>query len=125
MSLLSFSQNVTKDSTKIQFTKFIVRLIIKDLITGDGAKEEVGLLTHKVSLLENKSTLQNNTIEDLNSQIINYLTAFRFKEQQLNLSQTLSKKLETDLKKEKRKSNIYKLGGGSILLVLGVIILSN
>lgn len=125
MSLSSFSQNVTKDSTKIQFTKPLVRLIIKDLIIGDGAKEEVGLLNHKVSLLENKSALQDNIIEDLNSQITNYITAFRFKEEQLNLSQTLSKKLQTDLKIEKTKSNIYKLGGGTLLLVLGVLILSN
>ena len=38
MSLNSFSQNVT-DSTSIQLKKPIAKLVIKDLITGDGAKE--------------------------------------------------------------------------------------
>ena len=53
MSLQGFSQNVI-DSTSIQLKKPIVRLVIKDLITGDGAKSELPLLRQKVKLLETK-----------------------------------------------------------------------
>jgi len=45
MSLSVFSQNVTKDSTAIQLRKPIARLVIKDLIKGDGAHQEVALFT--------------------------------------------------------------------------------
>ena len=69
MSLNSFSQNVI-DSTSIQLKKPIVRLVIKDLITGDSFKKELSLITTKYSLLENKVVLKDSVINNLNFQII-------------------------------------------------------
>ena len=40
MSLKGFSQNVT-DGTSIQLKKPIAKLVIKDLITGDGIKRRI------------------------------------------------------------------------------------
>ena len=53
MSLQGLSQSVI-DTTKIQLKKPIVRLVIKDLIIGDGAKTEIKLLSNKLNLLENR-----------------------------------------------------------------------
>ena len=55
-SLLGFSQSVT-DSTSIQLKKPIVKLVIKDLILGDGLKKELSLVSTKVFLWENKIVL--------------------------------------------------------------------
>ena len=53
MSLQGFSQNVT-DSTSIQLKKPIVRLVIKDLIKGDGNKNEL-IMSIKNRLIRKKS----------------------------------------------------------------------
>ena len=62
MSLKGFSQNVT-DSTSIQLKKPIAKLVIKDLITGDGLKEELTLSISKIKLLEQKVVLKDSVIK--------------------------------------------------------------
>ena len=46
LSFTSFSQNVT-DSTSIQLEVPVAKLVIKDLISGDGAKEELKINSEK------------------------------------------------------------------------------
>jgi len=116
--LNSFSQNVT-DSTSIQLKKPIVKLVIKDLITGDGAKEELNLVTEKIKIYEQKVVLKDSIINNLNIKINNFNSIISTKSDQLSLSQKLSKKLQTDLKKQKLKTKI--MGGAGIIAVAGVI----
>ena len=71
MSLKSFSQNDTVPSS-IQLKKPIAKLVIKDLISGDGAKEELALNIDKLQILEQKITLKDSIIVNLNSQIGNF-----------------------------------------------------
>ena len=118
MSLKGFSQNVT-DSTSIQLKKPIVKLVIKDLISGDGAKEELVLTVDKIKLLEQKIVLKDSVINNLNSQIGNFNSILLTKSDQLSLSQELSKKLQTDLKKQKLKTKI--MGGVGIVAVAATI----
>ena len=66
MSLKGFSQNDTLQSS-IQLKKPIAKLVIKDLITGDGAKEELALNIDKLQILEQKITLKDSIIVNLNS----------------------------------------------------------
>jgi len=120
MSLKSFSQSVT-DSTSIQLKKPIARLVIKDLITGDGAKNELALTLDKIQLLEQKIVLKDSVILSLNSQVGNFESIMSTKSDQLALSQELSKKLQTDLKKQKLKTKL--MGGAGILVAVGVAIL--
>jgi len=119
-SLKNFSQNVT-DSTSIQLKKPIAKLVIKDLITGDGAKKELALTLDKISLLEHKIVLKDSIIFNLNSQVGNFESIMSTKSDQLALSQELSKKLQTDLKKQKLKTKL--MGGAGILVAVGVAIL--
>ena len=53
MSFTSFSQTDT-DTLSIQLEKPVVKLVIKDLLTGDEAKEELVLSSKKFKLLEQK-----------------------------------------------------------------------
>jgi len=116
--LNGFSQNVT-DSTSIQLKKPIAKLVIKDLITGDGAKEELNLVTEKIKLFEQKIVLKDSIIFNLNNKIDNFNSILLTKTDQLALSQELSKKLQVDLKKQKLKN---KLTAGAGIVAVGITI---
>ena len=105
MNLKGFSQTDT-DSTSIQLQKPIARLVIKDLISGDGAKEELNLTLDKISLLEQKIVLKDSVIFSLNTKIDNVRSIVMTKDDQLNLSQELTARLEKDLKKQKLKNKL-------------------
>ena len=120
MSLKGFSQNDTVQSS-IQLKKPIAKLVIKDLITGDGAKEELALNIDKLQILEQKITLKDSIIVNLNSQIGNFNSILNTKSDQLALSRELSQKLQNDLKKQKLTTKL--VGGAGIVAVLGVVIL--
>lgn len=120
MSLKGFSQNDTLQSS-IQLKKPIAKLVIKDLITGDGAKEELALNIDKLQILEQKITLKDSIIVNLNSKIGNFNSILNTKSDQLALSRELSQKLQNDLKKQKLTTKL--VGGAGIVAVLGVVIL--
>jgi len=121
MSLTAFSQ---KDTTKVVLKSETARLVIKDLITGDAAKEELVITRSKVHLLENKISLQDQIITDLTFQKKNYLFIIENKDKQLGYSQDLSKMLQSDLKKQKLKGKLFGIGGGAAVLVLGFLVIS-
>ena len=120
MSSKGFSQNVT-DSTSIQLKNPVAKLVIKDLITGDGAKNELALTLDKVLLFEEKISLKDSIILNLNNKIKNYNSIISTKSDQLLLSQKLSKKLQKDLKKQKLKTKL--MGGAGLVAVAGVVFL--
>jgi hypothetical protein len=120
MSLSSFSQTAT-DTSSIQLRKPIAKLVIKDLIIGDGSKEQISILNTKIGLLENKIVLKDSIIFNLNTKVTNYESILNVKGDQLALSQELSKKLEKDLAKAKLKSKL--VGGAGLLLAAGAAIL--
>ena len=121
MSYTSFSQNVI-DSTSIQLKKPIVRLVIKDLIIGDGFKKELGLITTKYSLLENKIVLKDSVISNLNFQINNFDSILNTKGSQLEYTKQLNNKLKLEIKKQKLKNKILSSAGliaiGGVILIL-------
>ena len=119
-SLKSSSQTVI-DSTTIQLKRPIVKLVIKDLIKGDGAKEELSLSISKINLLEQKVILKDSVIKNLNFQIGNFESIMLTKSDQLSLSQELSKRLQNDLKKQKLKTKL--MGGAGIAAIIGTIFL--
>tara|TARA_B100000674_G_scaffold441186_1_gene404650 strand:- start:1960 stop:2253 length:294 start_codon:yes stop_codon:yes gene_type:complete len=95
--------------------------VVKDLITGDEAKEELVLSVKKFQLLEQKIVLKDSVITNLNDQIVNFNSMISTKQDQLNLSQELSKKLQKDLKKQKLKTKLA--GGAGVLAVVAVAVL--
>ena len=119
-SLKGFSQSAT-DSTSIQLKKPIARLVIKDLITGDGAKQELVLTIDKVKILEQKIVLKDSIILNLNTKIDNFNSILLTKTDQLALSQELSKKLQTDLKKQKFKNKLT--AGAGVVAVIAAVLL--
>jgi len=121
MSLQGFSQNVT-DSTSIQLKKPIVRLVIKDLIKGDGNKNELLIVNKKIGLLEKKVVIKDSVINKLNERVINFESMLNTKSNQIALSQELSLKLQTDLKKQKVKTKL--MSGAGLLVAVGILVLT-
>lgn len=120
MSWNATSQNVT-DSTTIQLTKPIAKLVVKDLITGDGLKLEVKTLNELLVETNKKLETQSQLVTNLESQVLNYQNIIDQKDQQLGTSSELSKQLENQLKKEARAKKLYKVGttvGAAAVLLL-------
>jgi hypothetical protein len=122
MSLKGFSQSAT-DSTSIQLKKPTARLVIKDLIKGDGAKQELVLYKEKTTLLEQKIVLKDSIISTLNSKVNNFELMVDTQKQQLVLSQELSDRLQSDLKKQKIKTKLT--GGIGILAAIATFLILN
>jgi hypothetical protein len=99
--------------------KPIAKLVIKDLITGDGAKEELVLTTDKINLLKQKIVLKDSVINNLELQVNNFNSILATKSDQLAISQELSKKLQTDLKKQRLKTKL--MGGAGIIAVAATV----
>jgi len=122
MSFTSFSQSVT-DSTTIQLKKPIVKLVIKDLIKGDAAKKEVVVFNDIIKQQEIQLTTKDTIISTLDLKVINLESIISDKSKQTILAQDLNAELEKALKRQKRRTFVYKVGTG-VGAVLALILLA-
>ena len=106
----SFSQTVTKQDTIVPLKIPIAKLVIKDLIRGDGAIQQVDGLNkiinmkdHQISLYKQKDTIKDEKIENLNLIIIK-------KDGQYVLEKEKSENLLKELKSQRRKTFLYRVG---------------
>jgi len=122
MSWNSFSQSVT-DSTQIQLTKPVARLVIKDLIQFDGLSKEME--TMQIILVEtnNKLNAQGELVANLKTQVANYQAIIDQKDQQFATQAELSKRLQRDLKKQQLKTKL--MGGAGLVAAVGAFVLLN
>ena len=118
----SFSQSVT-DSTQIQLTKPIARLVIKDLIQFDGLSEEMQTMQIILTETNNKLLTQGTLVANLKTQVETYQNIIDSKDQQFNTQAELNKKLQTDLKKQKLRTKL--MGGAGLALAIGAAVLIN
>ena len=65
------SQNVI-DSTRIRLTKPVAKLVVKDLIIGDGLKLEVQTLNELLAETNSKLDVTKNLVTNLETQVNNY-----------------------------------------------------
>ena len=122
MSLKSFSQTATNSST-IQLTKPVAKLVVKDLIKLDGLETE--LLTTKVLLkvTNKKLSTQTELNSNLETQILNFQKIIDNKNQQSIEQEELARLLQRDLKKQKLRTKLT--GGAGIVLAIGAALLIN
>ena len=118
----SFSQSVT-DSTQIQLTKPIARLVIKDLIQFDGLSEEMQTMQTILTETNNKLLTQGTLVANLKTQVETYQNIIDSKDQQFDTQAELNKKLQTDLKKQKLRTKL--MGGAGLALAIGAAVLIN
>lgn len=109
MSLNAFSQNAI-DSTKIQLTKPIAKLVIKDLIQFDGLSIEMQTMQSILTETNNKLLTQSDLVTNLEMQNNNLQGVINSLQSKYDVQATLSQDLELALKRQKRQSTIYKIG---------------
>ncbi len=119
--ILNLNVGYSQDTT-IELEYKIARLIIEDLTTGDQAKEELLFTQEQFSLLNQKISLKDSIILKQSLKINNYEDIMGTRSQQLKLSKDLSTQLQLDLKKQKAKTKLFKLGGTTV--VIGAIVLA-
>ena len=113
MSFKSFSQTDTDSlSTKIQLTKPIAKLVIKDLIQFDGLSVEMQTMQNILTETNNKLLTQNELVVNLELQNNNLQSVISGLNKKYDVQSNLSKDLEIALKRQKRQSTIYKIGAG-------------
>lgn len=91
----SFSQI---DTTKIQIKVPVAKLIIKDIIRGDGCVEELKLTQEKVIKLETREAQKDTIIKLLEDKDNNNQLIISIQKDQLELSKELSSNLQKEIK---------------------------
>lgn len=117
LSLTVFSQIDTNTNTKT-FPLPVVRLIMKDLLSGDSAKIQLKLTELQLKETEKKVVIKDSVISSMTLKEINYLTIINSEKEKFQIIETYSKKLEKDLKKEKVKNKFKSILGTAVIAVL-------
>lgn len=112
VTLKSFSQNVTKTNidTLVPLKVPIAKLVIKDLLSGDGAKYEVSDLNKLVLMKDQQIGLFKDKDSLKSKQISNLELIIGKQSEQLDLEREKSKSLLKELRGQRRKTFLYKVG---------------
>ena len=128
LSLSSYSQTDTTkvivlDTTKVILPTKVARLAFQDLLRYDGAKLEIvelknviGLKDQQINLFKQKDTLKDQKISNLEV-IINK------KDEQFGLERQKSESLLKELKGQRRKTFLYKVGSFAGIIMTSLYLL--
>ena len=122
MSWNSFSQNVT-DSTQIQLTKPVAKLVIKDLIQFDGLSQEMQTMQTILTETNDKLLTQGTLVANLKTQVENYQSIIEKKDSQMVKASELSKELQKELKKQARAKKLYQIGSTVGVIATALLII--
>jgi hypothetical protein len=121
MSLNASSQTVT-DSLKIQLTKPIARLVIKDLVKFDGLAAEIKSLRLVLVETNSKVSTQSILLTNVNGQNRNLESIVKNMDNKFSAQTRLTEDLQKALKRSKRQSKLYKIaatvGAAATLLLV-------
>ena len=123
LMILNLSVGLAQDTQQIQLAPKVARLVVTDLLEGDQAKLEVKLLDQEVTLLKDKIKVLDSIAGKKDAIILNYEEILGKKDNQLNLSSELSKKLQADLKKQKAKAKLFQMGSGVLAIAAIALVL--
>lgn len=108
LSLIAFSQKDTIIPTKC-FPISVVKLIIKDLISGDQAKEELKLTTKELEETQLKVSLKDSIINKMGEKEINYNKIINEQKNQYTILQNHVIEVEKSYKNMKRRNVFTKI----------------
>ena len=123
LNLTAFSQIDTTTKVKY-FTIPIVKLITKDLLSGDSAKAQLKLTEKQLIETEKKVELKDSVINTMKLKEINYQTIINGEKEKFQIVENYSKKLEKDLRKSKAKSGFKSIVGTAAIGVLTFLLIT-
>ena len=117
----SFSQTVTKTDSIVPLKVQTAKLVIKDILSGDGAKDELVEDNKVIDLQKNQIGfyIQKDSLKE--QKIVNLGLMYDKATQQRDLAIDMSKSLEKELKLQQLKTKFYKAGS---ILGIGVAIIT-
>jgi len=116
--LTAFSQTDTNNQPTKCFPIPVVKLIIKDLMSGDSAKAQLKLVGDQLLETEKKVELKDSVISLLRVKESNYNVIADVQNQKYSTLETHTKKVEWDLKKEKVKNKFTSVLSGVAVAAL-------
>ena len=125
LSLTAFSQTDTNSKPEPVkcFPISKVKEIVKDLKSGDEAKEQLKLSDSLLVVTEKKVELKDSIITTMQIKEQNYISIIDAQNQKYKVMEDYSKKLEFQLKKEKVKNKFTSIISGVAVLVLGTLLI--
>jgi hypothetical protein len=125
VTLKSFSQTVTKTNvdTVVALKVPVAKLVIKDLMKGDGAVAEVVELNKVVSLKDEQIGLYKQKDSLKEQKIGNLELIITKKDQQFDLERQKSESLFKELKGQRRKTFLYKVGSFAGIIMTSLYLL--
>ena len=118
--MTAFSQTDTTPTTKC-FPIPVVKMIAKDLLSGDSAKALLKLTEEQLDSTIRKTYYQDSIIGVHIQKEENFNTIIGFERDKFSTLKIYTDKLELDLKKERVKTKLFRWGTGGLLLSFGVI----
>lgn len=115
-SLSSFSQTDTtkptnsSDTTKVRLKVPVAKLVIKDIIKGDGCQLELKETQIKLIKTEEREKEKDSHIVFLEEKDKNNNFMLGKKDEQLKVSEELTNSLHKELKGQRRKTFLWKVG---------------
>lgn len=126
MSLSSYSQTdtlINKDTTKVILSTRVARLVYQDLIRYDGAKLEIVELNKIVSLKDQQIFSYKEKDELKNQKIGNLELIITKKDEQFSLERQKSEGLLKELKAQRTKTFLYKIGSFVGIIATSIVLL--
>lgn len=119
MSLNCFSQTstnnqsqkqVSSDTTRVKLKPSTARLVIKDIVRGEGCEQELKLTQDKVIKLEERETQKDTIISLLESKDKNNQFIISQQGLQIDEFRNMTNDLKKEIKRTKTEKFLYKLG---------------
>ena len=108
--MLSLSCYSQQDTTKVVLPTKTARLIYQDLLRFDGCKQELSLTQFKLTKVEAREVQKDTIISLLETKDKNNQFIIGQKDAQLKVSEELTNSLHKELKGQRTKTFLYKVG---------------
>ncbi len=123
VKLTVFSQTDTTSNTKC-FPIPVVKQIMKDIISGDSAKEQLKLTESQLVETEKKVGLKDSVINTLRLKEVNYQTIIDGEKEKFKIVEKYSKRLEFEIKREKVKNKFKSIVGTVVIATMGFFLIT-
>jgi len=110
LGMLSLSCYSQQDTTKVVLPTKTARLIYQDLLRFDGCKQELSLTQLKLTKVEAREVQKDTIISLLEKKDKNNQFIIGQKDEQLKISEELTNSLHKELKGQRTKTFLWKVG---------------
>lgn len=124
-SLTAFSQTGTDSIPSKSFPLPVVKMIVKDILSGDSAKAQLKITNQQLEETKKIVSLKDSVIGKLELKYSNSELIINSERDKFKIIDEQLKKTEKELRKEKIKTKIFKSLTTVGVLVIGALLITN